>query len=64
MTSERGLVVSVRQDWGRPGWWLGVLTCLFSLQTAFAQGQVTADEARPLERLVLVVPADSRGGWI
>jgi putative tricarboxylic transport membrane protein len=63
MTSERGLVVSIRQHWGSPGWWLGLLTCLFSLHAAFAQTHATAGEAAPLEHLVLVVPADPRGGW-
>jgi putative tricarboxylic transport membrane protein len=62
MTSERGLAVSDR-DWRSPGWWLGLLALLFSLHAAFAHADVTADEAQPLDHLLLVVPSDPRGGW-
>jgi putative tricarboxylic transport membrane protein len=62
MTSERGLAVSDR-DWRSPGCWLGLLALLFSLHAAFAHADVTADEAQPLDHLLLVVPSDPRGGW-
>jgi putative tricarboxylic transport membrane protein len=39
------------------------LGLLFSLHAAFAQGDVAADEAQPLDHLLLVVPSDPRGGW-
>jgi putative tricarboxylic transport membrane protein len=58
MTSERGLAVSDR-DWRSPGCWLGLLALLFSLHAALAH----ADEAQPLDHLLLVVPSDPRGGW-
>jgi len=62
-TSERGFAVSERRDRHSPGWWPGLLGLLFSLHAAFAQGDVTADEAQPLDHLLLVVPSDPRGGW-
>ena len=61
MTSERGFAVSGRRD--SPGWWPGLLALLFSLHAAFAQAEVIPDEAQPLDRLLLVVPSDPRGGW-
>jgi putative tricarboxylic transport membrane protein len=62
MTSERGFAVSGR-DWRSPGGWLGLLALLFSLHAAFALADVAADEAPPLDHLLLVVPSDPRGGW-